>query len=387
VNDLKDWFAEEAETRRWVEQRLSAEVPDDTWAFLVEQGYVAEASGNHGMSGDVLDEDTLTLEGLARMVKRLMGASSKSLQPQRRTRDEQKRLDRLTERINQQVAEIYERSNAVSLLLGIEARTDPMLMDFRRLVMHNKLAPWPELGAVIQRLAEAEGPAPARTLRVPIADDANLVRTETGGCYPEVPIVVDAEHPAFGVEPADRVSYVLNESGEVGSVPFRRGGVLHFLKLVGERLELIFGWDQSWAVTYAVTSVVPKVDLFSHRAIYKQPWRVMSRIELTIDPTLPHEIVAEQYKLIQTWFVKGKSRSLSRKHVRLAAFWAECQDVTDHEIMAGWNRDCEESGNPTWTYRNLSQFNRDRKIAQNRLLYPDLWTDYNELEAHRVQAR
>ena len=90
---------------------------------------------------------------------------------------------------------------------------------------------------------------------------------------------------------------------------------------------------------------------------------------MEIDPTLTPEEVARGYKKLRDRWIKGRYRSMSEKHLRLAEFYRGSKDVSWSTLMRQWNekQDEKEVGN-----QEPQNFARDCKHAWKRLMGEDL---------------
>ncbi len=93
-----------------------------------------------------------------------------------------------------------------------------------------------------------------------------------------------------------------------------------------------------------------------------------TRIILYIDPLATPKDVSEAYARFRKEVLPRRFRNMSDKHLRLAAFVAECPDNQSwREKMDAWN---ESYGQITgYGYINSRLFWRDAEQAQRRLLY------------------
>ena len=108
-----------------------------------------------------------------------------------------------------------------------------------------------------------------------------------------------------------------------------------------------------------------------------------------IDLRVPPREVADEYQRLRRQMVSGRRRSLSDKHLRLAAFVAECpQSDSWEEKMRGWNECYAESKFDGYGYTHRSNFVRDALKAQQHLLQPEYdfhkWREEGLIETDRV---
>jgi hypothetical protein len=173
------------------------------------------------------------------------------------------------------------------------------------------------------------------------------------------------------------------------------------LRRLSERLARENRWTEAASTSFVLADITPRVQT-SEVTIGLHPSPLaLSRITLTVDPTLPPSIVAEEYKQVRDAVLGARYRSLTEKHLALADFadefcgavawddyFAEIRHDADgpqreqwHSLLVGdyvirsdtgpsWER-CREHWNetyPHWAYAYTSHFRRDAKHALQRLL-------------------
>lgn len=93
----------------------------------------------------------------------------------------------------------------------------------------------------------------------------------------------------------------------------------------------------------------------------------VSRILLTLDPSLTPTEVARRYLEIRASVLSGQLRRIGAKHTQLALFAAKNRKgKTVAEIMSAWNEHAPEE----WHYTTTSNFSRDVTASTKRLLHP-----------------
>jgi hypothetical protein len=94
-----------------------------------------------------------------------------------------------------------------------------------------------------------------------------------------------------------------------------------------------------------------------------------TRFFLEVDPTTDPKHVAERYRQARSELFGRRVRTLTRKHLKLAAFLAECGPTeTWKERLKRWNgMYAEERGQ----YERQNMFKRDCLKARDRLLMVD----------------
>ena len=151
------------------------------------------------------------------------------------------------------------------------------------------------------------------------------------------------------------------------SMPTAADGVLEELRLLSVQLARQFLWAESQATLFVLTGGVPLVNLVGTRVQFRAKLPVLSRITLTIDPTLSPREVADHYARVRRRFTGRRHREITGKHLRLALFAADkTKGSSSKQRMACWNDE-----HPQWSYSRVTNFARDCAQARRRLLYPD----------------
>src|SRR5262249_38025468 len=94
------------------------------------------------------------------------------------------------------------------------------------------------------------------------------------------------------------LKYSIPGSEEWKEIPTAVGGTLEHLRWLSEKLAKEYGWTEAEATVFVLTGIVPKIKAISSNLQFKQ-LPSLSRIELTIDPTLSPQEVAEHYRQIR----------------------------------------------------------------------------------------
>ena len=107
------------------------------------------------------------------------------------------------------------------------------------------------------------------------------------------------------------------------------------------------------------------------KLVVRAPFEAVSRINLSIDPTLSPRDLAEFYGNIRKQLIGDRYRGLSWKHLSLALFLGQNSGLTWEKRMTKWN-EIEQDEHPDWCYdeNDLRNFTRDCKHAEERLLHP-----------------
>ncbi len=146
-------------------------------------------------------------------------------------------------------------------------------------------------------------------------------------------------------------------------------GTLDRLRVLSDRLANWYGWESGQATLFVLTSWVPSIQAAEASLRYRR-LPSLTRLELTVDPALTPKEVAELYRRARDNSLGRRYRSMSEKHLRLAAFAEQVKGKPIEERMRAWNAEC-----PRWRYTEPSNFSRDCAQARKRVLYPPLAND------------
>ena len=149
----------------------------------------------------------------------------------------------------------------------------------------------------------------------------------------------------------------------------RKGGILGDLRVLSESLSGRYAWQKAQATVFVLTGNPPLLSSLRGGANLRPSQPISSHITMEIDPTLIPEEVVKGYKKLRDRWIKGRYRSMSEKHLRLAEFYRGDKDVSWATLMRRWN---EKQGEKAWTYREPLNFARDCKHAWKRLMGEDL---------------
>ena len=165
--------------------------------------------------------------------------------------------------------------------------------------------------------------------------------------------------------------------------PVARAGVLEGLVQVSRELRKSFPWKTAQATLFVLTGLCPEVKRVE---LGVRGEGASTRIYLFVDPSVPPTEVAERYQHVRDGLLSRRTgasqrrmRGMSDKHLRLAAFVAECHESQSwQERMTAWNQAHPSAEYPGYAYTDRRLFWRDAVQAQNRLLQPDYWaqTDF-----------
>jgi len=148
-----------------------------------------------------------------------------------------------------------------------------------------------------------------------------------------------------------------------------------------------YSWTGAQATMFILTGLYPEVR--GIRILEVIPRQRDARITLMIDLRVPPREVADAYQRLRREMLSGRRRSLSDKHLRLAAFVAECpQSDSWEEKMRGWNEMYPESKFHGYSYTHRSNFIRDALKARKHLHQPEYdfqkWRREGQIDTDRV---
>ena len=285
------------------------------------------------------------------------------------------------------------RSLALSILIAKEASEEPMVKSFREGVLGGQLLAAYEVQSWVRDQQEYVVSA---WLTVPIIHDPEgVIKTEIRTSSMEN----QSGESRWSASPTEGTMDQLPRSrfleygipGETWSTmqPVAAGSVLDRLLTLAERLvapliPLLDGttvsgsmapypWTIAQATLFVLTGLAPEVNAVKYR-VRESPWLTgATRILLDIDPSTTPDEVAQEYRSVRSKILSKRPRSMTEKHLRLAAFAAERpESETWDEKMRAWNQAYPEPQNPHYNYgpEDRRNFHRDVLDAWARLLYP-----------------
>ncbi len=310
------------------------------WDYLVREGYVEEVEGGFA------DIDYLEVKyrEFANVPRELLGATPKP-------RDSGRRRIRL---------------EILSDLMAEDAASDPAVINFRERHLPSGLITPDEAGTFISNNSADDG-EPTTYLKVPLPDGHELT-WDGPDVYAEPPLTLSKATPATGYT-VDLLHYLQLDDAAVSKIAVRRGGILDGLRLLSESLSGRYAWQKPQATVFVLTGVPPLLSSLRGGARLRPSQPISSRITMEIDPTLTPKEVVEGYKKLRDRWIKGRYRSMSEKHLRLAEFYKGSRDMTWYALMTEWNRMHKK---PDWRYSESQNFARDCKHAWERLMGEDL---------------
>jgi hypothetical protein len=310
------------------------------WEFLVRETYVEEVEGGFA-----------DIDYLAEKYREFSHSPPELLGEMPRGRDSGRRRIRL---------------EILSDLMGEDAARDPSVISFRERHLPGELIKQDEVGTWLSSKSVDDG-EPTTYLKVPLPDGHEL-RWDGPRLYADPPLTLSVSSPATGWS-SEFVRYQLPGDEGERSLPVRQGGVLDTLRRLSESLSGRYAWQKAQATVFALTGNPPLLSSLRGGGHLRPSQPISSRITMEIDPTLIPEEVVKGYKKLRDRWIKGRYRSMSEKHLRLAEFYRGDKDVSWSTLMRQWN---EKQGEKTWIYREPQNFARDCKSAWKRLMGEDL---------------
>jgi hypothetical protein len=252
----------------------------------------------------------------------------------------------------------------VAVLLAKEAEQEEMVIGFRRRILRGRLVKFENIGKWIERQAKKDGPATV-WLEIPLPD---RWRFEAGRVNISPPVSIGSDYKLEGALRRRTLKYAERDGGTEINIAVAHGGILDGLRRVSEGLASRFGWQEGLATIFVLTGRVPLLSKLRVTVRYRSPISAASRVTLTVDPGCSPKQVGEAYQKARKELVGPRHRELSEKHIVLAQFGARRKkDETLAQSMEEWNERY-----PTWRYRTVTNFGRDVKKAQQRLMQPGL---------------
>jgi hypothetical protein len=277
-----------------------------------------------------------------------------------------------------------DHQTVLAILLAREAGREKAVMGFRERILGGRVLSAGRVETWLTEQATKDG-KPTVWLQDVAVPSGYEVRDVPYGSevFTEPGLSITQKHPA-------RASSRMVACALIGRPPrafmTRAGGVLEELRELSQRLSRQFGWAPMQATLFVLTDEVPTVPL-AHVSIEASSSRpACTRIILDVDPTATPNLVAERYRQRRKELFPRRVRSLSRRHLNLAAFVAE--HPGEHvwpELFAEWNRK-----HPKWKYQRRNIFKRDSLRARMRVLtlgMPDERWTYSEDEGKLVPLR
>jgi hypothetical protein len=328
--------------RQLVESHLGFTLPDETWSFLERYGFVSDYR--------VAKKPVAWLADRAREVLEAAG-----------TRTPRTEIEPMLPRAKRSRRfGAADRVEALSSIFANDARRDSAVIAFRRdhlsggCLALNEVESW-----ILQHAATPH----TRWITVPL-DDSDQFRFEGNSILFEPKLSISRLAGGFSLS-TETLAYT-GQTATAGHIPVRLGTVLDELRGLSTYLAQRYGWQEAQATSFVLTDAVPVVSLARLSTKTNFQLTALTRITLTVDPTLSPRKVTEIYAKARRDLLGPRHRSLTAKHLKLAQFTAEAADDEPWKArMERWNRIY-----PEMRYSSPSNFGRDCRQAFQRLLHP-----------------
>ena len=266
---------------------------------------------------------------------------------------------------------------AISILLAQEAAKEPSVIAFRREVFGNNLLAHKDVEDWIRMQAKSDGPS-AGWLQIPVVPDSE------GSISTRMPEELREQFGDFlrwsvaakgvvdGHPERLHLEYSIPGDPWLHIQPIAEGGVLDRLCKLSRGLEVRYQWDLAQSTMFVLIGQRPEYQGVNSQIVITPQTPTSTRVNLEIDPSLTSRDVADIYQRLRKSLLPQRPRSMTSKHLRLAAFVAERpQDETRDSTMRAWNKEYPESEYPGHEYDNRRNFSRDASQARQRLLHPE----------------
>jgi hypothetical protein len=266
------------------------------------------------------------------------------------------------------------RATVLEEVVTAHAAQDPEIVQFREAVLEGTLLKEHEIQPWIAQQQEKERERPALFLdAVPLPAGHDIRDGVHGGIVPDPPLSVGEEHPAGRLR-VDLLDYGTPDSTWVQRVPVAHGGVLARLHYLSATLAQRYHWQAAQATAFVLTGLPPVLHTidatWDMSSFQTQTGSVtaLSRLVLSIDPTLSPKEVHDYFQSIRQRLLGAKWRDLKENQLALARFAIHrAPEEPWEQRMAAWNTEF-----PQWSYKekNLGHFRRDCQHAIEKLLAP-----------------
>lgn len=362
--------------RSQVSEALSYDVPNKLWTYLLKERYIEELLAGERTLAQLMQHVDKMTDIFSPLALRATGAK------RARTEEDHIRMRSADD----------SRYKAIEALVARDAASRPDVRAFRQQVLGGHQLEPEDVIPWLDRQALADGQsdlwiinarvAAADRDKVPAAWQQTLEQMAQDSRRRPKPFTVTVE---VGPAPGRIVRQVgwrmLRCKVAVdASSPFvyqgiyqtavKAGGVCDRLRRLARRLAVSCSWTEASAANFVLTGGQPVVAQIKWKMRLAKRLPVSSRIILTIDPSVKPSEVAECYTFYRQQFLTAKARKLSYKHVELARFaTSRPTNETWAARMEAWNQ-AQTDEHPTWRYSRATNFARDARQAEKRLLYP-----------------
>lgn len=339
--------------RRRLEEQLGWALSDEQWALLVQKRYDADIE-NHELG---VQEVAAEIKGWLIFAGPGSGGGARP---------------RMLGDADRDSSGASGRQYALSVLLAAEAERDEHLRRFRETHLPKGLLEWTQVQGWVEREAEAAGP-PTLYIEMPLPEEVRL-RADASGEVVFEPALQLARVPGAAVTMCGPrwLTYGVPDDERSRRVATASGTTLERLRLLAADLAQRYGWSPGQAVVFVLTGIMPRHALVRTRREVRPLQPATSRIELSVDPSVTPEELAEYYRASRRRMMpRRRHRPMSRKTLTLVVFAAEREGETWGEMRERWNQAVRVQ-HPDWFYTEARrrEFRRDIVRARARLLRP-----------------
>ncbi|MCF6096773.1 hypothetical protein L1766_07150 [Thermovorax subterraneus] len=350
-------FRNEDELKSYVAKRLKKkEINDKVWQKLKEEGYVEEVLLDYEDSLLYLlkrykQEEKFYNEAFKDGAETAVNVySARKLFPPPKNTEGQ--------------SAITEEDIALSKVIAYKLSQLPLVKQFRRQELKNRLLSLDEMEEWIKETAKRDG-QPTLYAKKPIE------RIEFIGN--EIKPVLKQEDK-YIVEGPILLAFP-SKTGWVEHIPINVNGVLGRLKKIAERITKVYCpiWSEAQAVGFILTGKPPIIPKLQY-SLSLTSSEGLCWVTLKFDARITPQKLAKEYTKIRKKILGNHHIvPLTQKHLKLAEFVSENKEgLTWRKLMRKWNE-----AFPQWAYTNYRLFCRDANAAIDRIL--DSKIDYNSL--------
>lgn len=347
-------FRNEDELKKHVRKKLKHEINDLIWQKLKEEGYIDE----------VLSDFDGALSDLLRAYKREEKLYKAAFQEGLEKGVSVYGSRKLFPLPKEGYTPITEEDITLSKVIAYKLNQLPLIRQFRRQVLNDKLLSLDELEGWLREIAKKDGKPTcyAKKAIEKVEFEENKIKPifkEEGKYILEGPVLL-----AFP-----------SKSGWTEYIPINVDGVLGRLKKLAEDLIKYYcpAWKEAEAVGFILTGkppIIPRIRYSLSLNSSGGPCWVTLKFDARITPTK----LAKDYAQIRKKILGNHHViPLSKKHQKLAEFVSDNKgNLTWEKLMHKWNEQF-----PQWAYTNYRLFHRDANAAIDRIL--DNKIDYKTL--------
>jgi hypothetical protein len=266
------------------------------------------------------------------------------------------------------------RTQVLTEIIAEHAGRNQEVIQFREEILRERLLPWDEVQGWItqEHVRERQQELPRIALMVPLPASAHLQTTAQGGMIPNTPLCIDETHPARGTH-RESLDYAIPNDDWVHRIPIAYGGILARLQQLSTTLAQRYQWQPALATVFVLTGLSPVLQpiktAYHWSELQTQAGSVtaLSRIVLTIDPTVTPKEVSTAFQHIRQYVLGARWRDLADWQLALAQFTLQRADAELWpQRFEAWNKKVIKK----WRSDTVSNFKRACQNAIEKLLAP-----------------